>query len=276
MPRLPWVPLIVLLTGGCAPILGVEDTRYENLDECVLMPTRLYFAEALDADADVIVAAITKLELAELASDVDTELDRTLGHAIATIIDCDDEPLADASLELVPLPGGATQFVIDDEGAHLASEPGAIGLIGAFNLPTGGAIELKALPQAISPSASSRAEIVPMPGELSAITLRPTSGLTAPTTTPPQALVCVGTIDEPMTIAGSVTLTVTVIEAQELKPDGELLANIEVRACAQGDDACSIVATTNDDGVAILTLPVSQGPGFDGSITIEGSHSDCP
>ncbi len=275
MPRFTSVPLIVLATIGCAPILGVEETRYENPDECVLMPTRLYFAEALDHDADVTVAAITKLELAELARDVDTELDPKLGHVVARIRACDDQPLAGAELGLTPLPGAATPFVIDEAGIMLGTETGALGLIGAFNLPTGGALELHALPQAISPLASSKAEIVPMPGELSAITLSPTSGLTAPTA-PPVPLDCVGTTFVPMTSAGSVTLTVTVIEAQELEPDGELLADIEVRACAQGDAACSIVAITNDDGVAILTLPVSQGRGFDGSITIEGSHSDCP
>lgn len=276
MPRLPWVPLIVLATSGCAPVLGVEETRYENPDACVLMPTRLYFAEPLDHDAAVSVAAITKLELAELAMDVGSELDPGLGHAIASIFDCDEEPLADASLGLDPLPGAATKFVIDEAGAQGATETSELGLIGAFNLPTGVPIELQALPQAISPFASSKAEIVPMPGELGAIALRPTSGLTVPTTPDPGSLSCVGTTSPPMTNANSVTLTVTVIEAQELKLDGEMLANIEVRACVSGDDACSIVATTNDDGVAILTLPVTSGLGFEGQITIEGSHSDCP
>lgn len=274
MSRLPWVPLIVLATSGCAPVLGVEETRYENPDACVLMPTRLHFAEPLDEDAAVSIAAITKLELAELAIDVGTELDPELGHVIAKILDCSDQPVMDASLGLDPPPGAATTFVIDLDGAQLATETSKLGFIGALNLP-GGEIELSALPLAISPDPSSRAKIVPTPGELSTIELGPTSGLDVPATPDSGALSCVGTKRVPTTTANSVTLTVTVIEAQELNPDGELLAGIEVRACAEGDDACSILAITNDDGVAILTLPVSQGV-FDGSITIEGSHSDCP
>ena len=273
MPRLALIPLIVLAASGCAPILGVEETRYENPDECVLMPTRLHFAEPLAENTSVTIAAITKLELSVLAGDVGTELDPQLGHALASILDCDDDPIANANLGLDPLPGGATRFVIDQEGAQVATSTSPLGLIGAFNLPTE-AIELEALPEAIATSVSSRAEIVPVSGELGLIALRPTSGLPAPAT-PPQSLECVGSTPAPMTSASSVDLIVTVIEAQELVPDGELLANIEVRACIDGD-ACDIVATTGDEGDALLRLPVSEGRGFDGTITIAGSHSDCP
>jgi hypothetical protein len=79
-----------------------------------------------------------------------------------------------------------------------------------------------------------------------------------------------------MTSEDSVTLTVTVIEAIELVPDGELFVGARVRACVDGQQSCNIEATTNDDGVALLTVPVSANAGFDGQIVVDGVVPLCP
>jgi hypothetical protein len=128
--------LLIVITTSCAPILGVEETRYEAAEgECTLMPTRVFFADKLDENTQITVGAVTQAELSELAIDVGTTLSPDRGHALASILDCDGNPIEDAELDIEPTPNSETRFVIDGAGVQLGTDTSSLGLAGAFNLP---------------------------------------------------------------------------------------------------------------------------------------------
>jgi hypothetical protein len=269
---------LALASTGCRGVLGIEDTQL--VDNCSLVTQRVFFADKPVEDTTLKIGTLSQARFEALAAELGTTLDPNRGHALAKVVDCDDEATEFAAGDFEPSNPGATSFVVSGNQLQKGTDTTVDGFFGALNLDARAELVTTAYPDELSVP-SSQGDVVTRAGELGYILLEPNSEVVAP----PQTLSeweCVGQKPDPVVDDPEITLTIDLQSSSAFVPNGVPVVGARVAVCLEEAAACDPSAPVAEgaeaftDGTGRAQLVVSTGDeGFDGSLIITGTAPNC-